>query len=307
MVEKVSWMLCQTFLTWHSTKTRVLSWNENDLKHWQRWIWRNRSSFIWREISRMQLKAKNSWKKKSPDWGLSHDVCSFVNSSPLRQQMEAHASENERGTGYGIFDESPAVLKEKVNIIPFPLDLILQIRNLEVELRIAKKNDGSGASFGQGSSSENSSLEERILILEVRISRRDVINHHSFCSLRMKICSGPRRRGTTSSYNFSYHFVGKTVFWPHVDNWLKPKLNWERLVSNMPIFPPYLILTVSSLDETERSNRGAVNNDKFKEMEQQVHHSCVCLLINHHNLYSWLWRITLSNIWKLFWWKVKPN
>jgi hypothetical protein len=31
-----------------------------------------------------------------------------------------------------------------------------------------------------------------------------------------------------------------------------------------------LRLTVASIDESERSNRGAVNNDKFKEMEQQV-------------------------------------
>jgi hypothetical protein len=37
--------------------------------------------------------------------------------SLCRQQMEAHASENERGTGYGIFDESPAVLKEKVPLM----------------------------------------------------------------------------------------------------------------------------------------------------------------------------------------------
>lgn len=73
-----------------------------------------------------------------------------------RQQMEAHAADNDRGTGYGIFEESPAVLKEK-------------IRNLEVELRVARKNEGNVSQSASNPSSGNSNLEEKVLILESEI------------------------------------------------------------------------------------------------------------------------------------------
>jgi hypothetical protein len=89
--------------------------------------------------------------------------------------MEAHAGENERASGYGVFDESPAVLKDRVcpNLSPpFPpshsLTLPPQIRKLEVELRLAKKGDATSASASTG----DESLEEKVAILEVPIRMR---------------------------------------------------------------------------------------------------------------------------------------
>eukprot|EP00604_Paraphysomonas_vestita_P002219 CAMPEP_0174819290 /NCGR_PEP_ID=MMETSP1107-20130205/2422_1 /TAXON_ID=36770 /ORGANISM="Paraphysomonas vestita, Strain GFlagA" /LENGTH=557 /DNA_ID=CAMNT_0016032487 /DNA_START=414 /DNA_END=2087 /DNA_ORIENTATION=- len=81
----------------------------------------------------------------------------------LRQQVELlQNAESERSSGFGVFDESPAVLKEK-------------IRKLEVEIRVLKKNEAAGGSvnvthISTDNNSANSSyireLEEKIQQLE---------------------------------------------------------------------------------------------------------------------------------------------